>query len=99
MLAIAKALEHAAGRRRSPRGTPRPLDIDLLLYGAARSVAPELTLPHPRLLVRRFVLAPLAALAPDLAVPPEGTTVAELLARLPPGERVERVEWSRPPLS
>jgi 2-amino-4-hydroxy-6-hydroxymethyldihydropteridine diphosphokinase len=94
VLAFAKALEYAAGRRPAPRATPRPLDIDLLLYGAALSASPELVLPHPRLAARRFALAPLAAIAPDLPVPPAGVRVAELLARLPPGERVERVEWS-----
>ena len=55
------------------------------------SASPELVLPHPRLRARRFALAPLAAIAPELPVPPDGASVAELLARLPPGERVERV--------
>lgn len=63
---------------------PRPLDIDILLYGDLRSSAPELILPHPRLRERRFVLEPLAEIAPDLRVPPDGATVRELLARLPP---------------
>lgn len=82
VLALAKALELAAGRRHGPRFGPRPLDIDLLLYGGLESDAPELTLPHPRLRERRFVLEPLAEIAPDLAVPPDGATVRELLARL-----------------
>lgn len=83
VLAVAKALERAAGRRRAPEGVrfgPRPLDIDLLLYGNRQSSTPELTLPHPRLRERRFMLEPLAALAPDLRVPPDGATVRELLA-------------------
>jgi 2-amino-4-hydroxy-6-hydroxymethyldihydropteridine diphosphokinase len=83
ILALAKALELAAGRRRGVRFGPRPLDIDLLLYGDLQSDAPELTLPHPRLRERRFMLEPLAEIAPDLRVPPDGATVAELLARLP----------------
>ena len=85
VLAVAKALELAAGRRRSVssvRFGPRPLDIDLLLYGDLQSAAPELTLPHPRLRERRFMLEPLAALAPDLRVPPDGATVRELLERV-----------------
>lgn len=98
VLALAKSLERAAGRRRTARGAPRPLDIDLLLYGSEVSSSPELVLPHPRLAARRFALEPLAAIAPDLPVPPEGTPVAELLARLPAGERVERISWSRQPL-
>jgi 2-amino-4-hydroxy-6-hydroxymethyldihydropteridine diphosphokinase len=95
VLAIAKALEMAAGRRPGPRFGPRPLDIDLLLYGDLRSPAPELTLPHPRLAERRFVLAPLTEIAPDLPIPPFETTAAELLRRLPPGAPpLARLGWS-----
>ncbi len=93
LLALGKALEHEAGRRPGARFGPRPLDIDLLLYGDLRMNRPELTLPHPRLRERRFVLAPLAEIAPDLQVPPDGARVAELLARLGEGGPVERVEW------
>jgi 2-amino-4-hydroxy-6-hydroxymethyldihydropteridine diphosphokinase len=82
VLAVAKALEHAAGRRPGPRFGPRPLDVDLLLWGDLVLPHPELTLPHPRLRERRFVLEPLAAIAPDWRVPPDGRTVAELLAEL-----------------
>jgi 2-amino-4-hydroxy-6-hydroxymethyldihydropteridine diphosphokinase len=95
VLAIAKALEMAAGRRPGPRFGPRPLDVDLLLYGDLRSPAPELTLPHPRLAERRFVLEPLAEIAPDLPIPALGASPSELLRRLqaaaPP---VERLAWS-----
>jgi 2-amino-4-hydroxy-6-hydroxymethyldihydropteridine diphosphokinase len=98
VLALAKSLEHAAGRRAGARDAPRPLDIDLLLHGDTVAAGPELVLPHPRLAARRFVLEPLAEIAPDLPVPPAGVRVAELLARLPAGQRVERVGWSRPPL-
>ena len=98
LLAVAKALERRAGRDRGTRFGPRPLDVDLLLVGATESRRPELELPHPRLRSRRFYLEPLASLAPDLAVPPDGATVAELLARLPPEPPVERREWRRPPL-
>ena len=90
VLALAKALELAAGRRSGPRFGPRPLDVDLLLWGDLVSPHPELTLPHPRLRDRRFVLEPLAALAPDLALPPDGKTVRELLAEVA-DQRVERV--------
>jgi 7,8-dihydro-6-hydroxymethylpterin-pyrophosphokinase len=94
VLALGKALELAAGRRRGVRFGPRPLDVDLLLYGDRRSDAPEMTLPHPRLRERRFVLAPLAEIAPDLRLPPDGARVAELLTRLdddPAG--VQRIDW------
>jgi 7,8-dihydro-6-hydroxymethylpterin-pyrophosphokinase len=95
ILAVAMALERTAGRERGVRLGPRPLDVDLLLYGSRVSTAPELTLPHPRLGERRFVLAPLAEIAPDLPVPPGGLTVARLLSRLgpaAPGE-IERIGW------
>lgn len=97
VLALAKSLELAAGRRPGVRFGPRPLDVDLLIHGGRVADAPELTLPHPRLAGRRFVLAPLAEIAPALPVPPTGVTVAELLARLGPmgpEDRVERVRWS-----
>jgi 2-amino-4-hydroxy-6-hydroxymethyldihydropteridine diphosphokinase len=82
VLAICKALEWEAGRRRNVRFGPRPLDVDILLWGDRVSDRPELTLPHPRLRERRFVLEPLAEIAPELRVPPDGATVQELLARL-----------------
>jgi 2-amino-4-hydroxy-6-hydroxymethyldihydropteridine diphosphokinase len=95
VLAIAKALELAAGRRPGPRFGPRPLDVDLLLYGNLRSAAPELTLPHPRLAERRFVLAPLAEIAPHLRIPGFGAFPSELLRRLPAAAPpVERLAWS-----
>ena len=104
VLALAKSLELAAGRRPGVRDGPRPLDVDLLIHGDRVASAPELTLPHPRLAGRRFVLAPLAEIAPALPVPPSGVTVAELLARLGPmgpEDRVERVGWrgGEPPCS
>jgi len=96
VLALAKALELEAGRRRGVRFGPRPLDIDLLVHGDLVSGFPELTVPHPRLRERRFVLEPLAEIAPDLAIPPDGARVADLLARLgePLGDdRLERIAW------
>jgi len=96
VLALAKALERAAGRRRGVRFGPRPLDVDLLLYGDRQSAAPELTLPHPRLRERRFMLEPLAEIAPDWLVPPDGAPVRELLSRLGGSAdlaRIERIGW------
>lgn len=83
VLGLCKALEREAGRRRNLRFGPRPLDVDIVLWGDRVSDRPELTLPHPRLRERRFVLEPLAEIAPGLRVPPDGATVAELLERLP----------------
>jgi 2-amino-4-hydroxy-6-hydroxymethyldihydropteridine diphosphokinase len=59
------AIEQLAGRERPYRNAPRTLDLDLLLYGDARMDSPQLTLPHPRMQQRAFVLVPLAELAPE----------------------------------
>ena len=79
------AIERELGRDRSkgvPNG-PRTLDLDLLLMGDTVIVGEELTLPHPALVRRRFVLAPLAEIAPQIRHPQCNQTIAELLALLP----------------
>jgi 2-amino-4-hydroxy-6-hydroxymethyldihydropteridine diphosphokinase len=58
-------LEHAFGRERPYRNAPRTLDLDLLLYGSGRIASDSLTVPHPRMAERAFVLVPLAEIAPD----------------------------------
>jgi 2-amino-4-hydroxy-6-hydroxymethyldihydropteridine diphosphokinase len=70
-------IERAAGRTRTGRKGPRILDLDLLLVGDLQRDEPGLTLPHPRMWRRRFVLAPLAELAPDLINPASGRSVVE----------------------
>jgi 2-amino-4-hydroxy-6-hydroxymethyldihydropteridine diphosphokinase len=70
LLELAQALESAAGRVRSVRWGPRPLDVDVLLVGDEVVDDEDLVVPHPRMWERRFVLAPLSDLAPEL-VPPE----------------------------
>ena len=94
LLAFAKELERAAGRREGPRWGPRPLDVDLLLVGEARRSGAELELPHPRLRERSFVLAPLADLLPELQLPPDGRTVRELLAQRGLDRTLIRVPWT-----
>lgn len=65
LLAALQAIENAAGRERPYRNAPRTLDLDLLLYGDGRIESPHLTVPHPRMWERAFVLVPLAEIAPD----------------------------------
>jgi 2-amino-4-hydroxy-6-hydroxymethyldihydropteridine diphosphokinase len=83
-------IERAMGRRREiPRG-PRTLDLDILLYGSSVIHTPELEVPHPGLPFRRFVLAPLAELAPALRHPVLHKSVAELLAETPDQGQIRR---------
>jgi 2-amino-4-hydroxy-6-hydroxymethyldihydropteridine diphosphokinase len=82
LLELLLEVERQLGRERSgPRYGPRTIDLDLLLYGDERIDEPGLEIPHPRLHERRFVLEPLAELAPDLVIPGWGT-VREALAGL-----------------
>lgn len=82
------AIERAHGRVRAFPNAPRTLDLDIVLYGARAVHEPGLTIPHPRMLERAFVMVPLAELAPD-AVLPDGRCIAQLafgtsgLKRLP----------------
>jgi 2-amino-4-hydroxy-6-hydroxymethyldihydropteridine diphosphokinase len=64
LLAALQSIENAAGRERPYRNAPRTLDLDLLLYGEAHIESPTLTVPHPRMGERAFVLVPLAEIAP-----------------------------------
>lgn len=79
------AIEQRFGRDRTLalRNASRTLDLDLLLYGSLVIQTEQLTLPHPRLAERRFVLAPLAEIAPKLLHPVTGETIRALFAQLP----------------
>lgn len=76
------AIEASFGRERPFPNAPRVLDLDLLLYDGRVMDTPKLTLPHPRMHERRFVLLPLAEIAPELEIPGKGR-VSELLAACP----------------
>lgn len=75
-------IERAMGRRRTVPKGPRLIDLDILLFGKAAVSTPELEIPHPRIGERRFVLEPLAELAPDLRHPQTGATIREMLAKV-----------------
>jgi 2-amino-4-hydroxy-6-hydroxymethyldihydropteridine diphosphokinase len=91
LLDLCKAIEVEQGRMLGgPRHGPRPLDVDLLLVDDIELETERLTLPHHEVASRRFVLAPLLELDPELALP-DGTRLSEALERLGEGERVERV--------
>ncbi len=87
------SLETHFGRIRTFRNAPRALDLDLLLYGNAVVSSPTLTLPHPRMHERAFVLIPLIELCPDIVIPGQGAASA-LVARCA-AQRVARVERNR----
>jgi 2-amino-4-hydroxy-6-hydroxymethyldihydropteridine diphosphokinase len=77
LLARLHQLERGAGRERPYRNAPRTLDLDILLYGTARIDSPTLTVPHPRMRQRAFVLRPLADIAPALVSAQELQAVSE----------------------
>ncbi len=89
LLAHLQRIEAAFGRQRPYPNAPRTLDLDLLLYGEASIVSPTLTVPHPRMHERAFVLVPLADVAPASLVIPGRGVLRELLAGVA-GQRIHR---------
>lgn len=85
-----KRIETGLGRTGGVRWGPRRIDLDILLYGDLVMDTPELTIPHPRLHERRFVLEPLVEIASETVHPVMGQAVSQLLAELPAGQRVMR---------
>jgi 2-amino-4-hydroxy-6-hydroxymethyldihydropteridine diphosphokinase len=92
LLAKLQALEKEFGRRpKQVLNEPRPLDLDLIAFGSEVRSSPQLTLPHPRAHLRRFVLEPLSEIAPDLVLPGQTKSVRQLLAELRTDEVVRRL--------
>ena len=85
-------IELAMGRQRLQKKGPRPIDLDILLFGDDVVNSPALTIPHPAMQHRRFVLEPLAEIAPDARHPVLKKTVRELLEELPSGQFVCRMQ-------
>jgi 2-amino-4-hydroxy-6-hydroxymethyldihydropteridine diphosphokinase len=97
LLSQLQVLETEFGRRRGKiPNEPRQLDLDLIAFGARTADLPELVLPHPRAHLRRFVLQPLAEIAPELVLPGRGRSVAALLDHLSNNEMVEKLERAHP---
>jgi 2-amino-4-hydroxy-6-hydroxymethyldihydropteridine diphosphokinase len=89
LLRRVKKIETEMGRAEGIRFGPRPIDIDILIYDHLVALSPALTIPHPRLHERAFVLVPLAEIAPDLVHPRLHVTVRELLSRLDAAQAVK----------
>ena len=91
LLSLLKGIEVSMGRVPSFPNAPRPIDIDILFYGGSIVESPELTIPHPRLQERAFVLIPLCELAPDLLHPASGASISDLAARVSGSEGVRKI--------
>lgn len=91
LMATLLSIERKMGRTRTQHKGPRTIDIDILLFGDMIMDSPELTIPHPAMHHRRFVLEPLAEIAPEARHPVLKKTIRELLDALPAGQVVRRI--------
>jgi len=91
LMAAILGIEQEMGRQRKQKKGPRTIDIDILLFGSSIIDIPSITVPHPKLHQRRFVLEPLAEIAPEVRHPILKRTVREMRDALPAGQTVKRV--------
>jgi 2-amino-4-hydroxy-6-hydroxymethyldihydropteridine diphosphokinase len=91
LMAVLLGIEQQMGRRRIQKKGPRTIDIDILLFDEAIVDSPALTIPHPAMHQRRFVLEPLEEIAPEVRHPVLKKTVRELLDALPAGQEVRKL--------
>ena len=96
LLTLLLQIEHQLGRTRTGFNSARTIDLDLLLYDQQILATPRLTVPHPRLHERAFVLVPLAEIAPDVVVPTLGKPVRDLLSSIPETEQSSVTKFSSP---
>ena len=92
LIAAILSLEQSMGRQRRKEKAPRTIDIDILLFGSSIIELPSLTIPHARLHQRRFVLEPMAEIAPDARHPVLKRTMRELRDALPAGQHVKKLQ-------
>jgi 2-amino-4-hydroxy-6-hydroxymethyldihydropteridine diphosphokinase len=97
LLHVLQEIERSMGRRRLVRRGPRVIDLDILLFGSSVIHSPELEVPHPRMAERRFVLVPLAEIAPEARHPIANKTIRELLGETKDQSAVQlrRMDWKR----
>ena len=96
LLAKLRAVEKRMGSKKLVARGPRLIDLDILVYGGQTIDSPELQVPHPRMHLRRFVLAPLAEIAPDLKHPSWSGTAAQLLATSDDKSAVKKISGNLP---
>jgi len=90
---VCQSIEKGLGRKRSIKNGPRTIDLDILVYNQENRETRRLTLPHPRMHERAFVLVPLNEIAPNLVIAGKDLRVADYLKKLPANEKKDVCKW------